>query len=67
MIQTSERGAESQRQVIQRPGSIMEYVGEAARVRLNNVGQVVTVIPTSRRGFRILEADDEPAKPDRGN
>lgn len=38
--------------VIQRSGGITEYVGEAARVRLNSVGQVVTVIPTSRRGFR---------------
>jgi hypothetical protein len=40
-------------QIIQRAGGIMEYVGEVARVRLNHVGQVVTVIATSRRGFRI--------------
>jgi hypothetical protein len=39
--------------VIQRGGGITEYVGEVARVRLNRVGQVVTVIATSRRGFRI--------------
>jgi hypothetical protein len=40
-------------QVIQRAGGITEYVGEVARVRLNRVGQVVTVIATSRRGFRL--------------
>jgi hypothetical protein len=40
-------------QVIQRAGGITEYVGEVARVRLNREGQVVTVIATSRRGFRI--------------
>ncbi|MGH7829539.1 MAG: RHS repeat-associated core domain-containing protein, partial [Candidatus Binatia bacterium] len=39
--------------VIQRTGGITEYVGEAARVRLNEAGQVVTVIPTSRQGFRV--------------
>jgi hypothetical protein len=39
-------------QVVQRAGGITEYVGELARVRLNRVGQVVTVIATSRRGFR---------------
>jgi hypothetical protein len=40
-------------QVIQRAGGITEYVGEVARVRLNREGQVITVIATSRRGFRI--------------
>jgi hypothetical protein len=40
-------------QVIQRAGGITKYVGEVARVRLNREGQVVTVIATSRRGFRI--------------
>ena len=40
-------------QVIQRAGGTTEYVGEVARVRLNREGQVVTVIATSRRGFRI--------------
>jgi len=43
----------SPNRVIQRPGGIIEYVGEAARVRLNTTGQVVTVIPTNRRGFRL--------------
>ncbi len=38
--------------VIERTGGIVEYVGQAARVRLNEVGQVVTVIATSRLGFR---------------
>jgi hypothetical protein len=42
-------------QVIQRAGGITEYVGEVARIRLNRMGQVVTVIATSRRGFRIPE------------
>ena len=42
------------RRVVQRPGGIIEYVGETARVRLNTAGQVVTVMPTSRRGFRIV-------------
>lgn len=40
-------------QVIQRAGGITEYIGEVARVRLNRAGQVVTVIATRRRGFRI--------------
>jgi hypothetical protein len=40
-------------QVIQRAGGITEYVGEVPRVRLNRMGQVVTVIATSRRGFPI--------------
>jgi hypothetical protein len=40
-------------QVIQRAGGITDYGGEAARVRLNRERQVVTVIATSRRGFRI--------------
>jgi hypothetical protein len=40
-------------QVIQRAGGITEYVGKVARVRLNRMGQVVTVIATSRRDFRI--------------
>ena len=43
----------SPRRIIQRPGDITEYVGEVARVRLNTAGQVVTVIPTSRRGLRL--------------
>ncbi len=38
--------------ILQRPGGITEYVGDTARVRLNTAGQVVTVMPTSRRGFR---------------
>jgi RHS repeat-associated protein len=38
--------------VIERSGGITEYVGEAARVRLNEAGKVVTVIPTSSTGFR---------------
>jgi hypothetical protein len=39
-------------QAIQRAGGITEYVGEVARVCLNREGQVVTVIATSRQGFR---------------
>jgi len=38
--------------VIQKTRGITEYVGEAARVRLNEAGKVVTVIPTSRQRFR---------------
>ncbi len=40
------------RRVVQRTGGVTEYVGDAARVRLNEAGKVVTVIPTSRQGFR---------------
>lgn len=40
------------RRILQRPSNITEYVGDTARVRLNTAGQVVTVMPTSRRGFR---------------
>jgi len=41
-------------QIVQRPGGITEYVGEAARVRLNEAGKVITVIPRSSAGFRRL-------------
>ena len=39
--------------VVRRSGGITEYVGDTARVRLNEAGQVVTVIPTRRGGFRL--------------
>jgi len=39
--------------ILQRPGGITEYVGEAARVRLNEAGEVVTVIPRGSQGFRV--------------
>jgi RHS repeat-associated protein len=39
--------------IIQKPGGITEYVGDAARVLLNEAGKVVTVIPRSSKGFRV--------------
>jgi RHS repeat-associated protein len=39
--------------IVARSGGIIEYIGEAARVRLNEAGQVVTVIARGVRGFRI--------------
>jgi hypothetical protein len=40
------------RRVVHRAGGITEYIGEMARIRINDADQIVTVIPTSRRGFR---------------
>jgi len=39
--------------IVPRSGGIIEYIGAAARVRLNEAGQVVTVIARGVRGFRI--------------
>jgi hypothetical protein len=39
--------------VIERHGGVTEYVGKMARVRLNEAGRVVTVIPRGRQGFRL--------------
>jgi len=39
--------------IVERSGGITEYVGNAARVRINPQGDVVTVIPRNSQGFRI--------------